>query len=151
MCSCKYNNALTPIATHLYGFCRESAMVRPSGAPANTPREKKTRKKKRFRPGTKALREIRCYQGPRSINPVLPFNPFSKLVREIAHTYNKEIRWKRSAIEALREDSQQYVSMLMQCTNHAAIHRGNQTIDCKDMQFALQMATAISTLVRPSG
>ena len=53
----------------------------------------------RFRPGTVALRQIRRYQ--KTTELLLRKLPFQRLVREIAHEYNNELRFQKSSILAL--------------------------------------------------
>jgi hypothetical protein len=53
-----------------------------------------TRKKRRFRPGTVALREIRKYQ--QSVDLLLRKRPFQRLVKEITQgVSNQATRWTR--------------------------------------------------------
>ncbi|KAJ0067374.1 hypothetical protein NL108_018390, partial [Boleophthalmus pectinirostris] len=60
------------------------------------------RKKRRYRPGTKALKEIRQYQ--KSTNLLLRKGPFSRLVREICQGFTREsYRWQVYALLALQE------------------------------------------------
>ena len=57
------------------------------------------RKKMRWRPGTVALREIKRYQ--KSTALLLRKLPFQRLVREVAHDFNSELRFQASALIAL--------------------------------------------------
>lgn len=57
------------------------------------------KKPHKFRPGTVALREIRKYQ--KSTELLIRKLPFQRLVREIAHDFQKELRFQSSAILAL--------------------------------------------------
>ena len=54
-----------------------------------------------------ALREIRRYQ--KSADLLLPKLPFKRLVREIAHDINKELRFQSGALEALQEAAEAYL------------------------------------------
>ncbi|KAF8715957.1 hypothetical protein HU200_026922 [Digitaria exilis] len=59
-------------------------------------------KKRRWRPGTVALREIRKLQ--KSIKLAIPFAPFVRLVREISTDYSTEVtRWTPEALLAIQE------------------------------------------------
>ncbi|XP_071321938.1 histone H3-like centromeric protein A isoform X2 [Trachinotus anak] len=59
-------------------------------------------KKRRFRPGTKALMEIRKYQ--KSTDLLLRKGPFSRLVREVCQSFSREaLRWQVYALLALQE------------------------------------------------
>ncbi len=63
-----------------------------------------TKKTRRFRPGTKALMEIRKYQ--KATNLLIPRLPFSRLVREVAFETSgasmPDVRFQSSAIQALQ-------------------------------------------------
>ena len=58
------------------------------------------KQKRRYRPGTKALREIRKYQS--STELLLRKLPFSRLVKEIATKYKRDLRFQASALMALQ-------------------------------------------------
>jgi len=95
------------------------------------------RKKKRYRPGTVALQEIRRYQ--RSTDLLLLKLPFSRLVREIALTLlprNQDLRWQSQAIQALQEAAEAFLVHLFEDTNLCAIHAKRVTIQPKDLQLA---------------
>lgn len=70
------------------------------------------KRKHRARPGTMALREIRRYQ--RSTELLLRKAPFSRLVREIAHTHRQDLRWQRQALECLQMACEAYIISLME-------------------------------------
>lgn len=95
------------------------------------------RKKRRYRPGTVALQEIRRYQ--RSTDLLMHKLPFSRLVREIAMTLvprNQELRWQSQAIQALQEAAEAFLVHLFEDTNLCAIHAKRVTIQPKDLQLA---------------
>jgi len=100
------------------------------------------RKKKRFRPGTVALREIRKYQ--RSTDLLLRKLPFSRLVREVAQDMTTQandytevgLRWQSSAILALQEAAEAYLVHLFEDANLCAIHAKRVTIMQRDIQLA---------------
>ncbi|KAF9780120.1 histone-fold-containing protein [Thelephora terrestris] len=102
----------------------------------------KPRKKKRFRPGTVALREIRKYQ--RSTDLLIRKLPFSRLVREVAQDMTTQVndytevglRWQSSAILALQEAAETYLVHLFEDANLCAIHAKRVTIMQRDIQLA---------------
>jgi histone H3 len=105
----------------------------------NMPREERTEKiktrKYRFRPGTRALQEIRRYQ--RSTEVLIRKMPFQRLVREIAGDIaGQEYRFQVAAIAALQEASEAYLVGLFEDTNLCAIHAKRVTIMPKDMILA---------------
>lgn len=69
--------------------------------------------KRRLRPGTKALREIRKYQ--KSTDLLIRKLSFARLVREVQYEYNRvQMRWQARAIEALQQAAEAYLVRLME-------------------------------------
>lgn len=96
-----------------------------------------TKAKRRFRPGTKALREIRQFQ--RSSDLLIRKLPFARLVKEIAENFigtNYGIRWQSNAVLALQEACEAYLVHLLEDTNLCAIHAKRVTIMQRDIQLA---------------
>ncbi|EPT03763.1 hypothetical protein FOMPIDRAFT_1142063 [Fomitopsis schrenkii] len=99
-------------------------------------------RKKRFRPGTVALREIRKYQ--KSTELLIRKLPFSRVVREIALDMMTDmvdygdtgLRWQSSAILALQEATEAYLVHLFEDANLCAIHAKRVTLMQKDLQLA---------------
>ena len=92
------------------------------------------KKKRRYRPGTLALREIRKFQ--KSTELLIRKLPFQRLVKEIVRDYNLEIRFQSLAILALQEAAEDYLVSLFQDTNLCALHAKRVTITPKDMALA---------------
>ncbi len=92
------------------------------------------KKPHRYRPGTVALREIRKYQ--KSTDLLIRKLPFQRLVREIAQDYKSDLRFQGSAVLALQESGESYLTGLLEDTNLAAIHAKRVTIMPKDIQLA---------------
>ncbi|KAK8864187.1 hypothetical protein IAR55_001433 [Kwoniella newhampshirensis] len=107
--------------------------VPPRANPANPPP-----KKRRFRPGTVALKEIRQYQ--KSTDLLIAKLPFSRVVREVALSLTSveagELRWQSSAIMALQEAAEAFLVHLFEDANLCAIHAKRVTIMQKDIQLA---------------
>ncbi|KAK4169465.1 putative histone H3-like centromeric protein CSE4 [Cladorrhinum sp. PSN259] len=94
-------------------------------------------RKRRYRPGTLALKEIRRYQS--STDLLLLKLPFARLVREIAlncRPAGEELRWQSQAIQALQEASEAFLVHLFEDSNLCAIHAKRVTIMQKDIQLA---------------
>ncbi|KAI8872124.1 histone-fold-containing protein [Ramicandelaber brevisporus] len=91
-------------------------------------------KKRRFRPGTNALREIRKYQ--RSVELCLPRLSFARVVREVAQDYGTELRWKADALGALQEATEAFLVHILEDANLCAIHAKRVTLMTKDIQLA---------------
>ena len=93
-----------------------------------------TKKPFRYRPGTKALMEIRKYQETTEL--FIPRRPFQNLVREITQDYRVDLCFQSSALLALQEAAEAYLVGLFEDTNLCTIHAKRQTIMLKDMQLA---------------
>lgn len=112
--------------------------ARDMGLYRNLPGDPPTaRTKKRYRPGTNALREIRQFQ--RSTDLLLRKLPFARLVKEVADHYigpDYGIRWQLNAVLALQEACEAFLVHLLEDTNLCAIHAKRVTIMQKDIQLA---------------
>lgn len=106
-------------------------------AAGGDPNALKTRKKRRFHPGTVALREIRRYQ--KSTDLLLRKLPFQRLVREIAQQFEADLRFQSSAIAALQEAAEAYLVGLFEDTNLCALHAKRVTITPRDLKLARQI------------
>merc|ERR1711907_699984 len=95
------------------------------------------KKMKRFRPGTKALREIKKYQ--KTTELLVRKLPFQRLVREIAHEYNADLMFQAQALLALQESAETYMVGVFEDTNLAAIHGKRVTIMPRDLQLARRL------------
>ncbi|KAH7386680.1 histone-fold-containing protein [Phaeosphaeria sp. MPI-PUGE-AT-0046c] len=101
------------------------------------------RTKKRYKPGTVALREIRRYQ--KSTELLLLRTPFQRLVREIAQLVTPEDgpnRWQSQALAALQEATEAFLVNLFHDANLCAIHAKRVTIQQKDIQLARRLRAA---------
>jgi len=94
----------------------------------------KMRKPRRYRPGTRALRDIRKYQ--KSTDLLIKKLPFQRLVREIAQDFKCDLRFRRDSILALQEAAEAFLVALFEDTNLCAIHAKRVTIMPKDLQLA---------------
>ncbi|KAJ9481998.1 hypothetical protein VN97_g11450 [Penicillium thymicola] len=98
-----------------------------------------TGRRRRYRPGTVALKEIRRYQ--RSYDLLIAKLPFARLVREVAldllpADVGAELRWQSHAIQALQEAAEAFLVHLFEDTNLCALHAKRVTIMQKDIQLA---------------
>ncbi|KAI0480791.1 histone-fold-containing protein [Xylariaceae sp. FL0804] len=94
-------------------------------------------RRRRYRPGTVALREIRRLQNNTDL--LMRKLPFSRLVREIAldmRPAGEDFRWQSQAIMALQEAAEAFLVHLFEDTNLCAIHAKRVTIMQKDIQLA---------------
>jgi len=91
--------------------------------------------KKRYRPGEKALLEIRFYQ--RNTDQLLPRLPFARLVREVYSCfYRKSKRFTAEALIALQEAAEYHLVGLFEDANLCVIHAKRVTLLPKDIQLA---------------
>ncbi len=98
---------------------------------------KKERKQMRWRPGTVALREIKRYQ--KSTDLLLPRAPFQRLVRSVVEGVDSVFRFQSSALTALQEAAESYITSLFEEANLCAIHATRVTIMRKDMVLARRL------------
>ena len=101
------------------------------------------RKKRHYKPGTVALREIRKYQ--KSTELLMRKLPFQRLVREVANDiaagtrFPEGPRWQSPAVVALQDAAESYLVHLFEDSNLEAIHAKRVTIQAKDIQIARRM------------
>jgi len=113
---------------------RAAAAAKPK---AGVEKPKAPRKKRRFRPGTVALREIRKMQ--KSTNTLLAKSSFSRLAREIAMEYTYDKRWTKEALQALQEAAEAFLVDHFEKVNLVAIHSKRTTIMQKDSQIVSRL------------
>ena len=88
---------------------------------------------RRYRPGEKALREIRFYQ--KSTDLLIRKLPFARLVKEVqSNFFRKEYRWQADALLALQEAAEAHLIGLFEDANLCTIHGKHVTIMVKDME-----------------
>jgi len=94
---------------------------------------------RRYRPGTRALMEIRKYQ--KKTDLLIRRLPFQRVVREISDSLRiiDGLRWQSSAMSALQEASEAYLTTLFEHANICAIHAKRVTIMTQDMGLALRI------------
>ena len=92
------------------------------------------KKKRRFRPGTVAIREIKKYQ--KAVKFMLSKAPFQRFIRSISDGIDSQIRFQSSALAALQEAAESYLTGLFEDANLCAIHAGRVTILKKDLDLA---------------
>eukprot|EP00741_Cyanophora_paradoxa_P001956 tig00000526_g1895.t1 len=121
------------------------------------------KKPHRYRPdpqvpeGTSAPRAPPPYERPRwltatvqTTNALISYAGFARLVREIGQDVMKEkkaaegegnieLRWRREAIECLREAAEAFLVNRLDDANLAAIHAKRITIQPKDIQFTRRL------------
>lgn len=119
-------------------------LVHRPGATGSRAQDQADRRKRRLRPGTNALREIRQYQ--RSTDLLLRKLPFARLIREIANSMTTNgfiFQWQAAAILCLQEATEAYLVFLLEQTNLCAIHARRVTIMQQDIQLARRLGGRI--------
>jgi len=106
------------------------------GKAPKTPGTPRTPGKRRYRPGTRALMEIRRYQ--RNTDLLIPKMPFSRVIREIAQSLcaTKDLRFQSTAIMCLQEAAEAFLVTLFEDSVLCAIHAKRVTLMPKDMDLA---------------
>ncbi|KAK3890240.1 hypothetical protein Pcinc_005789 [Petrolisthes cinctipes] len=99
-----------------------------------TPHTSEVMKKQRFRPGTKALKEIRHYQ--KGAQLLIPRLPFSRVVREVLQSFDPNLRLESLALMALHEAAECHLVHILQMSNLCAIHAKRVTVYPADVQLA---------------
>lgn len=101
-------------------------------------------RRRRFRPGTVALREIRRYQ--QQINLLVPRLPFARLVREIIQVVQGgrvegglQFRVGSTAMEAMQQATEALAVGLYEDANLAAIHARRVTVSKGDLEIARRL------------
>lgn len=104
-------------------------------------REQTTRRKRRYRPGTRALREIRKYQD--STDLLIPKRPFARLVKDITNNYwpggpygERDFRYTVEALLALQTAAEAYLIGLFEDGLLCALHARRVTLMIRDIHLA---------------
>lgn len=92
------------------------------------------KKPHRYRPGTVALREIRRLQ--KSTNMLIPAAPFQRLVREVMQDLHNNRRFQSSALKAVQDAAESYLTSLAADANLCAIHAKRRTVFPNDVKLA---------------
>lgn len=120
----------SPVRAVLQGQC--------PGAPVKRPHK--------YRPGTKALREIRCEQSQTDLK--IPRSCFKRLVYDILNNeldsrrnsrrfyYSGAAAFSNLAIDALQSASETYLVEIFQDSQLNAIHANRQEINVEDVRLA---------------
>ncbi|KJE92762.1 histone family protein [Capsaspora owczarzaki ATCC 30864] len=104
---------------------------------SDTPSKHRGITKRRYRPGTVALREIRKYQ--QTTDLLLRKLPFARVVREVASEISKHadgLRWQAHAIMCLQEAAEAFLVHLFEDANLCALHAKRVTLFVSDIQLA---------------
>lgn len=96
-----------------------------------------TPKKRAYRPGALALREVRRYQ--RSTELLIPRAPFRRLVREITQGFRADFRMQSGAIAALQESGEAYLTRTFEDAQLCAQHARRSTLMPRDLRLTMRI------------
>ena len=90
----------------------------------------------RFKPGTRALMDIRKYQ--KTTDLLIPKLPFQRLMREIAQDFKggQELRFSEDALLLCQAAVENYLIELFEDANLCAISAHRVTVQANDLQLA---------------
>lgn len=97
--------------------------------------KKALKKKRRFRPGTVAKREITRLQ--KSNKLLIPKKPFVQLVREIAADFRPGVRFAKDALTALQEIAEAHMTNFFEQTTLITKARNARTLRLVDMKAVM--------------
>ena len=95
------------------------------------------RGKRRLKPGTRSLREIRKMQG--TFSSIIPKAAFKRLIKTCGNQMGVSNKFGRDALEAMQEASEVLLVNLFNVSNKLAIHAKRVTITKCDLQLAIQI------------
>jgi len=107
--------------------------IKGENASRNTTSSEHPHKKRRKRPGTLAIRDIRRWQ--KEIEPILARGPLERLIRSIAGEFDPNARWQEVSLAALHRDLEVFLYRTFRNTNLCAIQAGRSTIQGKDVRL----------------
>ena len=91
--------------------------------------------RKRFRPGVKALQEIRAFRQTTQL--LIPRLAFSRVVKEMAQQFKlKDLRFQALALMALQEATEAFMVQLFEDCVLNAVHARRVTVMTRDMALA---------------
>ena len=96
--------------------------------------EAAVKRRRRYRPGTVALREIRRFQEGTAL--LIPKLPFQWLVAEMAHDYKRDLRFQSTTVLALQDAAEAFLVELSEDANLGAVHAKRVTVMPTEIQLA---------------
>lgn len=113
---------------------RRSVLQKPASQNDKSESTTSKKRKRRFRPGARALLEIRKYQ--RTTKFLIPKLPFARLVKEIIMTFVPyDYRIRALALEALQEAAEMYMVQFFEDSVLCAVHAKRVTLMANDLQL----------------
>lgn len=106
-----------------------------------------TGEKRKTRPGTKALREIRKYQ--KSTGDLLQRGPFKRMLKGMVKEASKgePYQMQEGARNALQQAAESFITQLFGDANLFAIHAKRVTVTPKDIEMAQKVSKNVANFV----
>jgi histone H3-like centromeric protein A len=125
----------------------------PSKEKKKVSKDEVVRKKRKFHPGTVALREIKRFQ--KNADSLIQKMPMKRLIREISEKEADSIsedygmflvnidgvRWTKKAMEELCESAEMFLTRLFAEANNMCVHSKRMTVRPEDIMMALRSNT----------
>ena len=93
----------------------------------------------KFRPGTRALMEIRRFQKQTGL--LIARAPFARFARRVGSDHKDDVRFRPAAMDVLQEATEAYILSILQNANSIAIHSKRVTLMPKDIKLAVELRT----------
>ncbi|XP_034966156.2 histone H3-like centromeric protein A [Zootoca vivipara] len=110
----------------------------PQASPRRAPPAEQARRprRRRYRPGQRAMLEIRKYQ--KSTSLLIPKLPFARMVREVCLDFTRgvDVLWQGTALLALQEATEAFLVYLLEDAYLCTIHGKRVTLQPKDIHLA---------------
>jgi len=116
---------------------RNSRSQKASTAANNTTRNGSNFTKKRKKPGSKALREIRYFQ--QTSHLLIPKLPFSRVVKEIAQELVAGMRFTTLSLECLQTATEAFVVRYFEDATLCTLHSRRKTLMVSDMHLVRRL------------
>ncbi|MFY7869371.1 MAG: histone-like protein [Exiguobacterium sp.] len=93
-------------------------------------------KKRRYRPGTVALREIRAMQ--QTTNLLIPRLPMKMLIKQLVSERQSGIRVTRSAYESIQASAEDFLTELFAEAMKLAVYAGRKQLNVGDLRYVIE-------------
>ena len=96
-------------------------------------KSKKGGSKRRYKPGTLALREIRKMQ--KTGKTLLAKASFGRIIREGLKTYKTDAKFRKTALGAIQDAAEAYATTTLEGAVMLQLHRKRKTLVKKDVEY----------------
>ncbi len=95
------------------------------------------RRTRRYRPGTRALMNVRKMQ--KSTDALIPRAPLKELVKEISRDFLADTRLGEKALDLIQQNLESFLISLLSRALLCAIHAKRESVQPRDLQLARRM------------